>query len=233
MKLLRRVVIILLLIIAIVGGIFLYNGYELYKSALANTPIEETIDKIRQKDSYTKLEDMPEYYYKAVVAVEDHRFYDHGAIDVISIGRAIVNNIRAKSLIEGGSTITQQLAKNVFFTQKKELTRKIAEIFMASDLEKKYEKDDILELYINTSYFGDGYYGIKQASKGYYQKEPKDLSLYEATLLAGVPNAPSVYAPTQNIDLAHQRQKKVVSKMVEYGYLEEQEAANIFSNVEV
>jgi len=233
MKVLRRVIIVFLLVIAIVGGIFLYNGYELYKSALVNTPIEDTIDKIRQKDSYTKLEDMPEYYYKAVVAVEDHRFYDHGAIDVISIGRAIVNNIRAKSLIEGGSTITQQLAKNVFFTQKKELTRKIAEIFMASDLERKYEKDDILELYINTSYFGDGYYGIRQASKGYYKKEPKDLTLYEATLLAGVPNAPSVYAPTQNIDLAHQRQKKVVNKMVEYGYLEEQEATNIFSNVEV
>lgn len=233
MKIVKRIIIILLLVVAIVGGIFIYNGYSMYKDALKDTTIEETISKIQQTNSYTKLEDMPEYYYNAVVAVEDHRFYDHGAIDIISICRAIVNNIKEMSFVEGGSTITQQLAKNVFFNQEKELTRKIAEVFMANDLENKYDKDEILELYINTSYFGDGYYGIKQASNGYYEKEPKDLNLYEATLLAGVPNAPSVYAPTQNIDLAHKRQQVVISKMVEHGYITETEAANILSEVEV
>ena len=98
---------------------------------------------------------------------------------------------------------------------------------MAIDLEKNYSKDEILELYINTIYFGEGYYGIKEASEGYYKKEPKDLTLYEATMLAGVPNAPSVYAPTINPDLAQSRQGKVIRSMVKYGYLSQEEADKI------
>ena len=126
---------------------------------------------------------------------------------------------------EGGSTITQQVAKNLYFiTEDDFISRKIAEIFVAFDLENNYSKDDILEFYINTIYFGDGYYGIKEASNGYYKKDPKDLNLYESTLLAGVPNAPSVYAPTVNPDLAKSRQGKVIRSMIEYGYLTEEEA---------
>ena len=105
--------------------------------------------------------------------------------------------------------------------------RKIAEVFVAEDLEKNYSKEEILEIYVNTIYFGDGYYGIYDASQGYYKKEPKDLTLYEATLLAGVPNAPSVYAPTINPDLAKSRQGKVIRSMVEYGYLTQEEADSI------
>lgn len=164
----------------------------------------------------------------AIVAVEDHRFKEHGPIDIIAIGRAIFSNIRAKEFNEGGSTITQQVAKNLYFiTEDDVVSRKVAEVFVAIDLEKNYSKDDILEFYINTIYFGEGYYGIKEASNGYYEKEPKDLNLYEATLLAGVPNAPSVYAPTINPDLAKSRQGKVIRSMVEYGYLTEEEANKI------
>ena len=169
-------------------------------------------------------------YKKAVVSVEDHRFYKHHGIDVIAIGRATLNDLRAFSFVEGGSTITQQLAKNQYFTQEKKMTRKIAETFLAFKLEKEYEKDEILELYINTIYFGNGYYGIKEASMGYFGKLPKDLTDSECIMLAGIPNAPSVYALTENPDLAKQRQKQVLAKMIRYKALTEEEAKNILNS---
>ena len=120
---------------------------------------------------------------------------------------------------QGGSTITQQLAKNLYFTQEKVLTRKAAEAFMAWAIEKQYTKDEILELYVNSIYFGSGYYNVRQASEGYFGKAPAQMTPYECTLLAGVPNAPSAYDPAQNPGLARQRQKKGVEQMVERGCL--------------
>lgn len=225
MKFLKKLFIILILIILIIGTVIVLNGYKLYKTATNEISISNKIAEIKSIDTYVSIKNVPEYYINAVIAVEDHRFKEHGAIDIISIGRAIVSNIQAKEFNEGGSTITQQVAKNLYFiTEDDVVSRKIAEIFVAMDLEKNYSKDDILEFYINTIYFGEGYYGIREASNGYYKKEPKDLTLYEATLLAGVPNAPSVYAPTINPDLAKSRQGKVIRSMVEYGYLSEEEA---------
>ena len=202
----------------------------MYKDAITAVSLEKKIYELKNDVSYVSSSDVPDYYKNAIIAVEDHRFKEHGAIDIIAIGRALVSNIQAKELNEGGSTITQQVAKNLYFIRENNFAyRKIAEIFLAFDLEKNYSKDDILEFYFNTIYFGDGYYGIKEASNGYYKKEPKDLTLYEATLLAGVPNAPSVYAPTVNPDLAKNRQGKVIRSMVEYGYLTQEEADNITS----
>lgn len=228
MKFLKKLFIILILIILIIGTVIVLNGYKLYKTATNEISISNKIAEIKSIDTYVSIKNVPEYYINAVIAVEDHRFKEHGAIDIISIGRAIVSNIQAKEFNEGGSTITQQVAKNLYFiTEDDVVSRKIAEIFVAMDLEKNYSKDDILEFYINTIYFGEGYYGIREASNGYYKKEPKDLTLYEATLLAGVPNAPSVYAPTINPDLAKSRQGKVIRSMVEYGYLSEEEANSL------
>ena len=134
--------------------------------------------------------------------------------DILATGRALANDIRAGAIVEGGSTITQQLAKNEYFTQEQTIERKIAEIFMAFDIERHFSKDEILELYVNSIYFGDGYYGIGQAGQGYFGKSASDLTDYEATMLAGTPNAPSAYAPTVNPDLAAaQRQRQVLDKM--------------------
>lgn len=200
----------------------------MYKDAIKEVSLEKKVSNIKNDVNFVSIDDVPKYYQDAIIAVEDHRFKEHGAIDIISIGRAIVSNVQAKELNEGGSTITQQVAKNLYFISEKNFVyRKVAEIILSFDLENNYSKDEILELYFNTIYFGEGYYGIKEASKGYYKKEPKDLSLYEATLLAGVPNAPSVYAPTINPDLAKSRQGKVVRSMVEYGYLSQEEADKI------
>lgn len=200
----------------------------MYKNAIKEVSLEKKVSNIQNDVNFVSIDDVPKYYSDAIIAVEDHRFKEHGAIDIISIGRAIVSNVQAKELNEGGSTITQQVAKNLYFISEKNFVyRKIAEIFLSFDLEDNYSKEEILELYFNTIYFGEGYYGIKEASKGYYEKEPKDLSLFEATLLAGVPNAPSVYAPTINPDLAKSRQGKVIRSMVEYGYLSQEEADKI------
>ena len=177
-----------------------------------------------KKEHYTPFNQLSKNYINAVIAVEDHRYYDHGPIDFIGIARALYTNIRDKNFDEGGSTITQQVAKNVIFNQDKTLVRKLGEVLGAYDLEKNYSKDEIFALYVNSSYFGDGYYGIYDASMGYYKKAPIDLNLDEASMLAGVPNAPSLYAPTVNMDLAKKRQRHVLNKMVENGYISQEEA---------
>ena len=212
-------ILIVLVLCGIVAGFFIYQGNKLYKNALAESSMEERINKIRSKKDYLTIDKIPDNFTNALIAIEDHRFYSHGAVDLISIGRAIFSNITNMDFSQGGSTITQQLAKNTFFTQERKLTRKIAEIFAAIDLENKYSKDEIIEMYMNTIYFGDGYYGINAASHGYFGKNPIDLTFDEATLLAGIPNAPSVYSLSNNPDLARRRQKYIINSMVEYGFI--------------
>ena len=185
------------------------------------------LQQLREQEDYTKIDDMPQIYLKAVVSVEDHRFYKHFGIDAISIGRAFVNDIKKMKFVEGGSTITQQLAKNIYFTQDKKIVRKVAEIFMAFSIESNYNKDEILELYLNTSYFGNGFYSVKSASLGYFNKLPKDMNDSESIMLAGIPNAPSLYNPIQNKNLAIERQRQVINKMIKYGNLDKVEAEKI------
>lgn len=227
MKILKRLIIFLLLV-AIVGfTICFIIGYSTYSKALDEKPLITRIDEITSKENYVPFDELSKDYINAVVAVEDRRYYDHGAIDPIGIARAIWVNISNWELREGGSTITQQVAKNVIFSQEGTVSRKLGEIIAAFDLEKNYSKDEILAIYVNTCYFGDGYYGIYDASMGYYNKEPKDLNLDEASMLAGVPNAPSAYSPNVNPDLAKKRQKHVLEKMVENGYITQEEANSI------
>jgi membrane peptidoglycan carboxypeptidase len=118
----------------------------------------------------------------------------------------------------------------LYFTQEQRFSRKIAELFVAFDLEKNYSKEEILELYCNMIYYGDGYYGIREASLGYFNKEPKDLTLAEASLLAGLPNAPSLYSPTKNLELAHKRQSAVLTQMLKYEYITEEQKTEIENN---
>ena len=227
MKLIKNIVFTILTIIIIFAGIKIHEGYEMYKKAINETSIEQMVSKIKENPDYTVYKDLPQDYINAVIAVEDRRFFIHNGIDIISISRAVFIDIKERELKEGGSTITQQLAKNTYFTQDRKLTRKIAEIFMAFEYEKNLSKEEIFELYVNTSYFGDGYYCVKKASQGYFDKLPKEMNLYECTLLAGIPNAPSVYAPTKNPDLAKQRQAQVIRKMVAQKYITQEQANQI------
>lgn len=227
MKIAKKILLFILIAIILVLTVLCIIGYSTYSSALKDEPLITKIDSITSQDNFVKFSDLAEDYRNAVIAVEDHRFYDHGPVDFIAIARALYVNFTNWELREGGSTITQQVAKNVIFSQEETFTRKLGEIFAAYDLEKNYSKNEIFELYVNTSYFGDGYYGIYDASHGYYNKEPKDLTLDEASMLAGVPNAPSVYAPTVNPDLAKERQEHVLDKMLEYGYITQEEANSV------
>lgn len=227
MKFFRKLLIILILLLLIVGSFLFLVGYAYYSKVLKEKPLISRVETYTNKENYITYDNLSENYINAVVAVEDHRYYEHGPIDFIAITRALYTNLRDNEFDEGGSTITQQVAKNVIFNQDKNIIRKVGEIFGAYDLEKNYSKNEILALYVNSSYFGDGYYGIYEASMGYYNKTPENLTLDEATMLAGIPNAPSVYAPTINPDLAKKRQKHVLNKMVEYGYILQDEANKI------
>lgn len=226
-KIIKGLLVVAFLMIVCVSGIFIYKGYNMYKNAVEEMSIEDKVNEIRAKENYTKIEELPDIYLEAIISVEDHRFYEHWGVDVLATLRASYNDIRAMSFVEGGSTITQQLAKNLYFTQEKKVERKVAEVFMAVELEKEYSKKDILELYVNSIYFGNNYYCVKDASMGYFGKEPGKMTEYESTLLAGIPNAPSVYALTANPDLAAQRQRQVLEKMIKYKYLTSEEAEKI------
>ena len=171
--------------------------------------------------NYVKLQDIPESLQQAVVAVEDRKFYNHWGFDMEGIFRASLVNLQYGQVREGASTITQQLVKNLFLSQEQTMGRKAEEFVLAMDMELNYSKDEILELYLNTIYFGSGYYGIKEASEGYFGKEPAMLALPESAMLAGIPNAPSLYSPYVDFMLAKKRQFIVLDAMTAAGYLRE------------
>ena len=227
MKIIKKLLLLILIIILVITTYFIFNGYVLYRNSMAIKSLDDRILELRQSESFTEISEVPDYYKKAVISIEDHRFYSHSGIDIVATSRAMLDNILSFEMKGGGSSISQQVAKNLCFTQEKTLTRKVAELFVVYHLEKDYEKDEILELYINNMYFGNGYYNIHDAVEGYYEKDPKDLTLYEATLLAGVPNAPSLYAPTVNMRLAEERQTQVLDAMVKYGALSQEEANTV------
>ncbi len=220
---------ILCVLAAVVGAIFAFRGYWIYRDALEQTPIEETIATIRSKDEFVTYDELPEIYVDAVVSVEDKRFWSHGGVDFWAVGRAVWTDLKTMSFAEGGSTITQQLAKNLYFTQEKKLERKFAELFMAFRFESCCTKKEIFELYVNTIYFGSGYYGIYEATEGYYGKSPSQLTSYESVMLAGLPNAPSDYSPDVNPELSRQRMNQVLNRMIKCGVITEKEAADILA----
>lgn len=229
-RILCQMLMIVLCIAVAAGAFFGIRGYQMYQDAISETPIAEKVAMIRNEEDYTEYAELPKFYIDAVVSVEDHRFEKHPGIDPIAICRAAWTDIKDKSFEEGGSTITQQLAKNLLFTQDKMIERKVAEVFAAFDLEANYSKEEIFELYVNTVYFGSGYYGIYAAAMGYFMKTPSELTDYEAAMLAGVPNAPSVYAPSVSYELASQRAAQVLHSMVRNQVLTQEEADKILES---
>ena len=227
MKIIKRVLLLLVIILLVVAGVQIKSGYDKYKIALDEKPLETVIAELQGKENYTKYEDIPKIYFDALIAVEDRRFYKHNGFDIIGTSRAIYNDFKARKWIEGGSTIAQQLAKNMYFPDDRTLQRKIAEIFMALKIEREYEKEDVLEFYVNGIYYGSGYYCIYDASMGYFDKKPSDMNEYECTLLVGIPNAPSIYSLKVNPVLAHKRQDKVLECMVELDYITQEKAEEI------
>ncbi len=170
------------------------------------------------------INDIPKHVQHAFIAVEDSRFYDHPGIDAQSIIRALYKDILAGQKVEGGSTITQQLAKNVFLSHEKTLLRKTKEAVIAINLERNYSKDKLLEMYLNQIYFGHGAYGIQSAAKLYFDKDVSELTVDEGALLAGLPKAPATYSPVNHPDKSKERRNLVLSLMEKQGYIEPEQA---------
>ena len=253
----RRLVLIICIVLGAIYAYDTYQSYQgSNRVSKAHTTVEQTIEEnedtlsrwerihriftFREKveaalhqrvprDKWVKSESIPDNVKRALVAIEDKRYYKHGAIDVLGVTRAFYVNSVAGETVEGGSTITQQLVKNLFLSSKRTMSRKAEEAILAVEMEHYYSKDEILEIYVNTSYFGAGYYGIGPATKGYYDKTPEKLNLNEIAFLAGVPNAPSVYNPYEHYELALQRRNIVLRKMVYNGDITQEEAIIVYN----
>src|SRR5688572_7700841 len=170
-----------------------------------------------------RLEEMSPYLVNAVLVTEDKRFYDHDGIDLRRIMMAAVANQRAGEIVQGGSTITQQLVRSILLSREKNYTRKIKEAILARRLEERYAKKDILEAYLNRVYFGDGYYGIEAAALGYFGKTAAELDAVESATLAGLIKGPSLYSPTKAPELARERRNLVLAQMKAEGMLSDQD----------
>lgn len=223
MKKLRNMVkLFIIVLLMIVIGYFIV-GYLNYVRATDEVSIEEKVSIIRAQDTYVSIDEISPYLLQATTSIEDRRFYEHHGIDLRSMARALLNNIFAKSIVGGGSTITQQLAKNMYYTYQASYVRKVSEILTALDLEKMFTKQEILELYVNIINYGDNYFGIYEASMGYFGKEPSDLTLAEASLLAGIPQSPSNLQLSNHLEEAQSRQNQVLDAMVRDGWITEEE----------
>lgn len=233
-RVIKKTVIVLLTVVLCIalGTAAFYGakGYMLYRQAAEERTLDERVRDAREDEDYVIYSELPEFYVNAAVSVEDHRFRKHGGIDVISIARAAWTDIKAWSFEEGGSTITQQLVKNLMFTKEKKMERKAAEAFATLEMESKYTKDEIFELYANIVDFGSGYKGIREASVGYFGKEPSELTDYECAMLAGIPNLPSEYSPDVNKKLAEKRVSHVLKSMERRGMITQEEADEIKDN---
>lgn len=179
---------------------------------------------LQHRIDYVPFDQLPQDLINAIVAVEDRRFYDHVGIDQRGLVRAIMVNIDAGGINQGGSTITQQLARNIFLTLDQTMERKIAEMSIALQLERRYTKDEILEMYLNQVFFGGNNWGVAQASRSYFGKDVRELDLSESALLAGLVQAPALYAPVTSWRLAMVRQTIVLDRMVDAGYITEEQA---------
>ena len=180
---------------------------------------KQAVNSHLRKEDYVPIEEISPDLCHAIVAVEDNRFYSHSGFDLTGIARASLVNLQYGQIEEGASTITQQLVKNLFLSHEQTFGRKAEELLLALDMEANYSKEEILELYLNTIYFGSNFYGIGPASQGYFGKEPKELELSEAAMLAGLPNAPSLYSPYVDFIMAKKRQFIVLDAMERYGYI--------------
>lgn len=188
------------------------NGNVIYTTMSEERRIPVTLDQI------------PKYTQQAFIAIEDNRFYEHGGIDYRGTLRALISTLSGKE-VQGGSTITQQLAKNAFLTQERSISRKIKEAFIARDLEEKYTKDEIITMYLNRIYFGQGAYGVESASMYYFDKHVKNLTLAESATLAAIPKSPNYYNPFENPKESKERQEVVLDQMAKYGFISEADAA--------
>ena len=177
----------------------------------------------RENRTNVPLKDIPKNLKNATIAIEDRRFYDHSGVDMRGVARAVWANVRGRRLREGGSTITQQLARNIYLTQRKTIERKVQEIFLAILIERNFTKDKILEMYMNQVFYGSGAFGVQAASRVYFGRDVKDLNLAECALISGLPQMPTGYSPHRNLEGAMKRRDQVLERMAAQGFITPEE----------
>ena len=223
----RRFIIALVSVLVCCGvfgvSILLKQGYDIYADKVRQLPVEKAFGMIMKSDDYVGFDQLPSDYVNAVTSVEDHRFFYRRGIDVIAIGKALLENLTSGTIVRGGSTITQQLAKNIYFDMSQVLSRKTAEIFFVNDMESKFDKPTIFSIYVSIINFGDGYFGIKDAAQGYLNKSVEDLTLCESALLAGLPQSPTNYQLSNHSEATYNRYLQVLTAMVEYDHITQQQ----------
>ena len=222
-------------LLVVIGFFYIYSNvrfdaYKIidYKPRLTTQIFDrngELVANLFDKEDrlYVKYDDIPPRIIEALVAIEDTSFFEHGGINFEAIFRALVKDIKAMKLVEGASTLTQQLIKNTVLSRKKTIKRKLEEVVLAYKIESKLSKEQILERYLNQVYFGHGYYGIKTASLGYFHKNLNELSLKEIAMLVGLPRAPSAYDPTKHMDLSLSRANRVIYRMYSLGWINKEQ----------
>lgn len=228
-RILFFLIMIILLGTGIAAGILLNEGHKRYEEAIQENAIETLVSEIQNSENFVPYEELDKNFVEAIVAIEDHRFFQRKGVDIIAIGRSFLSNLVTGEIKEGGSTITQQVGKNLYFSHKASYTRKVAEIFLVEDLEEMYTKEEILAIYVNMIYYGDGYTGVQAASQGYFHKDASDLTLYEATLLAGFPQSPSRYQLSNGYELINKRQKNIVRVLLKMKLITQSEADEILA----
>ena len=219
---------LLILIIAFVG-IFFGKGYWGYLELTQSQSVDDVVSEVTSRSTFVGYDDLSPELVRATVAIEDRRFYDHGGFDYIGLVRAAVSQFDEDLLTSGGSTITQQLAKNLYGMFESSWDRKSTEFFVARYLEKHYSKNDIVTLYVNVINYGNNYTGIYEASMGYLDTLPADLTVAQASLLAGIPQSPSHYELVNHFSQAKQKQYAVLKAMAECGYILESDIATYYN----
>lgn len=203
------------------------DDFSAYQTSMVYDDQGEIIKLVKKErfQIYLSIDNIPETAKEAIVSIEDKRFYDHNGIDLKAIVRAAVALVKKDEITQGGSTITQQLSRNIFLTHTVSWERKVEEIFISLRLEKIYSKDDILEFYLNNVYFANGYYGIEAASTGYFNKSSSELTLSETAFLCAIPNNPTVYDPRKNLENTLKRRDRILDEMLKDGKITESQCA--------
>lgn len=223
-RILKWLLVVVLLVGVGGGGWLVYQGHSAYRELVQKKTVEQAVEEVRSRPDYVTLEQISAYLLDATISVEDKHFYEHNGVDLAGVSRAVLSNLFHIGSPSGGSTISQQLSKNLYdLFYDTTLSRKVAEVFLTYDLESCCSKNEILELYLNVVNYGDGYTGVKQASYGYFGKAPAELTLDEASLLAGIPQSPANFQLSDHKAQALKKQKVVLEAMVKEEKISEEQ----------
>lgn len=219
-----KIILIVLILICLFICFLLFKGHENYLELTKDRPVEKMREVIKESSpNYVEIDKISYTVENSIVAIEDHRFYSNKGIDFISLTRALFSTFVQKN-VQGGSTITMQLSKNYYYDDlSPNFIRKFSEVFFAYDIESNYTKEEILEMYLNIIYYGDGYIGIYDACQGYFNRSPLMMDYGRSTLLAGIINAPSAYQLSTGGNKALQRQVRVIDALYTYNFITKQE----------